>query len=199
MTKKLPRGTHQDLVPDIELWDRVIEAIEPLRTKSLNSPEQPQKSGASKLPFRSASPLPVRPLKSGPPEPPKLTGLDRRTTQKLMRGQVQYEAKLDLHGLGIGEARMQLANFLAAARSQGNRLVLVVTGKGASPFARHTLHGDTNYHVPERQGRLRRLVSDWLHEPEFRHHVSGFQPAHPKHGGGGAYYIRLRRRQTGSQ
>jgi DNA-nicking Smr family endonuclease len=32
-----------------------------------------------------------------------------------------------------------------------------------------------------------------MHEPEFRRHVSGFQPAHPKHGGGGAYYVRLRR------
>jgi DNA-nicking Smr family endonuclease len=199
MTKKPARGAHQDLVPDIELWDKVIKAVEPLRTRSPNPPAPPHKSDAAKLRFRSASFLPVRPLKSGPPEPPPLTGLDRRTTQKLMRGQVQYEAKLDLHGLGIGEARIRLASFLALARSHGNRLVLVVTGKGASPFSRHTLHGDSHYHAPERQGRLRRLVSDWLHEPEFRQHVSGFQPAHPKHGGGGAYYIRLRRSGVGKQ
>jgi DNA-nicking Smr family endonuclease len=43
---------------------------------------------------------------------------------------------------------------------------------------------------------LRRLVSEWLHETEFREHVLGFQPAHPKHGGGGAYYVRLRRSAT---
>lgn len=199
MTKRPLSGPPQDLVQDIELWDRIRQAVEPLRTKPPSSPPQPPKGGVSKLRSRNTSPVPVRPLKSGQPEPPQLTGLDRRTTQKLMRGQVQYEAKLDLHGLGIGEARMQLANFLAAARSRGNRLVLVVTGKGASPFSRHTLHGDSHYHVPERQGRLRRLVSDWLHESEFRRHVSGFQPAHPKHGGGGAYYIRLRRRHSGAQ
>ena len=36
-------------------------------------------------------------------------------------------------------------------------------------------------------------LPEWLHEPEFRAHVSGFQPAHPKHGGGGAFYVKLRR------
>jgi DNA-nicking Smr family endonuclease len=27
--------------------------------------------------------------------------------------------------------------------------------------------------------------------------VAGFQPAHPKHGGGGAYYVRVRRLREG--
>ena len=102
----------------------------------------------------------------------------------------------DLHGLAASNARLRLSGFLSSARARGDRLVLVVTGKGASPFARHTLHGDSHYHAPERQGRLRRLVSEWLHEAEFREHVLGFQPAHPKHGGGGAYYVRLRRSGT---
>jgi DNA-nicking Smr family endonuclease len=129
--------------------------------------------------------------------PPALTGLDRRTSQKLTRGLVAYEAKLDLHGTTAEQARGQLQRFLLEARARGNRLVLVVTGKGASPYARHTLHGDSHYHVPERQGRLRRLVAEWFHESEFRHLVSGFQPAHPRHGGGGAFYVRLRRRREG--
>lgn len=199
MTKKPQPGALGDLVPDIELWDRVRRAVEPLQTKPSPSQEHPLGKPSSKLQLRGPSPAAVRPLKNAGEEPPQLTGLDRRTVQRLMRGQVQYEAKLDLHGLGVGEARMQLENFLKIARSRGHRLVLVVTGKGASPFARHTLHGDSHYHVPERQGRLRRLVSDWLHEPAFREHVSGFQPAHPKHGGGGAYYVKLRRLGTGGK
>jgi DNA-nicking Smr family endonuclease len=55
------------------------------------------------------------------------------------------------------------------------------------------LHGHDPYHVPEREGRIRRLVTEWLGEAELRQHVTGFQPAHPKHGGGGAFYVRLRR------
>ena len=192
MTKKPTSPIQHRLVPDIELWEKARQAVVPLQPGS--SIDHPQKKPAIKSTLRTPPQAAARPMKPAVRmEPPQLTGLDRRLTQKLMRGQVPFEAKLDLHGLGAGESRMQLASFLRAARSQGHRLVLVVTGKGASPFARHTLHGDKHYHVPERQGRLRRLVSDWLHEPEFREHVSGFQPAHPKHGGGGAYYVRLRR------
>ena len=37
------------------------------------------------------------------------------------------------------------------------------------------------------------MLTEWLHESEFRALVSGFQPAHPKHGGGGAFYVKIRR------
>lgn len=110
-----------------------------------------------------------------------------------MRGAVEIEAVLDLHGETALTARARLLSFLAEARRRGKRVVLVITGKGGSPFARHTLHGMSHYLAPEREGTLRRLATEWLTEPEFRAHVTAFQPAHPKHGGGGAFYIRLRR------
>lgn len=125
--------------------------------------------------------------------PPPLAAFDRRTAQKLSRGQVEPDARIDLHGHGLEVARMQLYHFLERERRNGSRLVLVITGKGASPFARHTLHGTGFFHAPEREGRLRREVPVWLNEHVFREHVSGLQPAHPRHGGGGAFYLRLRR------
>jgi len=192
MTRKSPPPS--SLVPDSALWDEVKQAVVPLKRShgkappSAAAPAKPRDSSQSRWPLITAS-------SASPAEPPELTGLDRRTSQKLTRGLIAYEAKLDLHGTTVEQARGRLQHFLLDARARGNRLVLVVTGKGASPYARHTLHGDSHYHVPERQGRLRRLVSDWFHEPEFRQHVSGFQPAHPRHGGGGAFYVRLRRRR----
>jgi DNA-nicking Smr family endonuclease len=125
--------------------------------------------------------------------PPPLAAFDRRTAQRLSRGQLEPDARIDLHGHGLEVARMQLYHFLEGQRRNGVRLALVITGKGASPFARHTLHGMGYFHAPEREGRLRREVPLWLHETVFREHVSGFQPAHPRHGGGGAFYVRLRR------
>jgi DNA-nicking Smr family endonuclease len=113
--------------------------------------------------------------------------------RRLIRGAADIDARLDLHGESVETARVELQRFLSGARAQGHRLVLVITGKGASPFTSHTLHGTGHFHSPERLGRLRRLVLEWLGEPEFRAHVSGFQPAHPRHGGGGALYVRLRR------
>ena len=180
--------------PDYELWLETARTIKPLRTRSRAaaakpSVMQPSSKRLVNLPSQPHVHVPAALHKT----PPQITGLDRRTTQKLTRGQVDIERRLDLHGTGIEMARINLLGFLRDAQAMGARNVLIITGKGASPFSRHTLHGADHFHAPERAGRLRRLVTEWFHEPEFRNLVAGFQPAHPKHGGGGAYYVRVRR------
>jgi DNA-nicking Smr family endonuclease len=147
------------------------------------------------VPSYAAAPEPVLIRKQLRTEPLEISSFDRRTTQKLGRGQVELEARIDLHGENLETARIQLLHFVSTQRHRGVRLVLVITGKGASPFARHTLHGHTHFHTPEREGKLRREVPMWFHEAIFRAHIVGFQPAHPKHGGGGAFYVKLRKRE----
>jgi len=182
-------------VPDFDLWRDVARNVRPL-SKSRRVPADIKKPTAPPV----AAPAVPSARKLPPPprrEPPALTGLDRRSERRMTRGQVEIDGRIDLHGTGIEQSRVRLLLFLSDIRASGARLVLVITGKGASPFARHTLHGASHFHTPERLGRLRRLVPEWLHEPEFRAHVAGFQPAHPRHGGGGAFYVRLRRREQG--
>jgi DNA-nicking Smr family endonuclease len=188
---------------DHGLWEDVKRTIAPLKLKFNPDRTGHQKSLAQKL--RSHASLGAAPIGLAlvlPPTShmpnhrhvvPPLASFDRRLAQKLARGQLEPEARLDLHGEGVETARMKLLHFLASHHQQGTRLVLVITGKGASPFARHTLHGQSHFHAPEREGRLRRELTDWLHEEIFRRHVIGFQPSHPRHGGGGAFYLRLRR------
>jgi DNA-nicking Smr family endonuclease len=48
--------------------------------------------------------------------------------------------------------------------------------------------------VSER-GVLRRQVPLWLSLSEFRHFIVSFEQAHVSHGGEGALYLRLRRRE----
>lgn len=197
---------------DAELWARITRTVEPLagrarpigppHGKSLK-PSAPshavarggKRTAAGLATASSASAAPSG--KVGQPKvhrvPPGGT-LDRRTRQRLARGMVEIEARLDLHGFGVEEAHARLRAFIIRARGQGLRTVLVITGKGASPHVRHTLHGYEHWHAPERAGRLRRLLPEWLSEAGIAEHVAGFQPAHPKHGGGGAFYVRLRRR-----
>lgn len=180
---------------DYELWLETTKTVKPLRARS--RPAAAAKPAGAPLPSRKLVALTSAPHVHVPSPvhkaPPQITGLDRRTTQKLTRGQVEIERRLDLHGTGIEMARVNLMGFLRDAQAMGARNVLVITGKGDSPYTRHTLHGAGHFHSPERAGRLRRLVTEWFHEPEFRGLVAGFQPAHPKHGGGGAYYVRIRR------
>jgi DNA-nicking Smr family endonuclease len=178
---------------DFDLWLETAKTIKPLRNRASRSPPAVPVGGA--LPGKKHLSLPSAPHIPPPlhKTPPQITGLDRRTTQRLTRGKVEIERRFDLHGTGIEMARVNLLRFLREAQTMGARNVLVITGKGDSPFSRHTLHGAEHFHAPERAGRLRRLVTEWFHEPEFRNLVAGFQPAHPRHGGGGAYYVRVRR------
>lgn len=182
-------------ISDHDLWLEMTRTIKPLAQKKSSPAVSPKPlvspHSKPKPPRFSSSPFHIRSTleKSAPP----ITGLDRRTTQKLTRGQVEIDGRIDLHGNGIEQARAILERFLEDAQSRGLRTVLVITGKGDSPFSKHTLHGASHFHVPERAGRLRQLATSWFHEPEFRRYVAGFQPAHPRHGGGGAYYVRIRR------
>jgi DNA-nicking Smr family endonuclease len=178
--------------PDFDLWTEVAQSVKPLRKRRAAKPAHTAHEKLPRPPPQASAPL-VRAARHPSATPPPITGFDRRTTQKMTRGLVEIERRLDLHGTGIEMARTQLLHFLRSAHGEGARTVLVITGKGSSPFSRHTLHGASHFHSPEREGRLRRLVPEWLHEAEFRSLVSGFQPAHPKHGGGGAFYVKIRR------
>ena len=180
--------------PDFDLWTEVVKSVKPLRhTPTRKKPVMVTASLEPPRPAPRLSAPHVHVPRGVALTPPPITGFDRRTTQKLLRGNVEIERRIDLHGTGVEMAREKLFSFLATSHAEGVRTVLVITGKGDSPYARHTLHGAGHFHSDERQGRLRRLLPDWLHEQKFRAIVSGFQPAHPKHGGGGAFYVKLRR------
>ena len=183
---------------DHALWDEVKRGVAPLKHKKGGKTKRKPTTAVTpkeRLVESRSHAVHHTPIVTHPARntPPPLASFDRRTAQKLNRGQSEPDARLDLHGEGVETARIKLLHFLASQRHQGARLVLVITGKGSSPFARHTLHSTTHFHSPEREGRLRREVPLWLHEEGFRIHAVGFQPAHPRHGGGGAFYVRLRR------
>ncbi len=182
-------------VPDHDLWDEVKRSVHALTqrktAKPVVRPKVSQETGA-KPQIVSIAPK----LKKASDQAPPIVALERRTAQRLGRGQLEPESRIDLHGETLETARHQLLHFLAQRRQRGERIVLVITGKGASPLTRHTLHGLTHFHTPEREGKLRREVPLWFHEAQFRIHIVGFQPAHPRHGGGGAFYVRLRKSGT---
>ncbi|SDL81895.1 DNA-nicking endonuclease, Smr domain [Modicisalibacter muralis] len=107
--------------------------------------------------------------------------LPHRTRTALKRGQLPWEAGLDLHGHTIDEARNELERFLLDARAQRMRCVLVVHGK-----ARTSMNsGMTDYPV------IKSHVNAWLREWPS---VLAFCSARDLDGGTGAVYVLLRRR-----
>jgi DNA-nicking Smr family endonuclease len=106
-------------------------------------------------------------------------GLDRRSAERLKRGQLRPEARLDLHGMTQEEAHRALEGFLTSAQESGKRAVLVITGKGSGGG----------------RGVLRDAVPRWLGEAPNRGRVLATATAQPKDGGSGALYVLLRRRR----
>lgn len=189
---------------DHEVWEQVTRTVQPLNRLPYI---RPTPEGKPALPVSEHER--ARPAKTKPADPVRKVAraiarqatrlqphnnLDRRHKQKLSRGNVDIEARLDLHGHSVERARMALLGFLHSSRDRDCRNVLVITGKGASPFTRHTLHSTDLFQAPERQGRLRVEFPRWMEQPEFSFLIVGYQPAHPRHGGGGAFYVRLKRK-----
>ncbi|UXX81871.1 Smr/MutS family protein [Roseovarius pelagicus] len=111
--------------------------------------------------------------------------MDKRSHAKLKRGKIRPEARIDLHGMTVDRAHGALTGFILRAHSQGKRLVLVITGKGK--------RADDDGPIPVRQGVLRHNVPHWLSIPPLAQSVMQVSEAHGRHGGGGAYYVYLRR------
>ncbi|NJM34921.1 MAG: DNA mismatch repair protein MutS, partial [Rhodomicrobium sp.] len=113
-----------------------------------------------------------------------------RQRRKLAREPELIDARIDLHGMRQSEAHSALRSFVLAAVARGHRHILVITGKGT----RAEIERNRDYFVEER-GVLRRLVPQWLGEPDLRHAVVSFTTASLRHGGEGALYVRLRKRR----
>jgi DNA-nicking Smr family endonuclease len=164
------------------LWSVVTRAIAPLPGSRRPREEAPVPAPPAPVPPPPPLRKPPAPrvLAPAPALPP--ARLDRRLKQRISRGQVEIDARIDLHGLTQAEAHAALAHFLASARTRSARVVLVITGKGGPH--------------PER-GVLRRQVPMWLKSAQLRDHVIDFEAAHVAHGGEGALYVRVRRPKGG--
>ncbi|XXK31271.1 Smr/MutS family protein [Rhodobacteraceae bacterium nBUS_24] len=113
--------------------------------------------------------------------------MDKRAFEKLKRGKMKPEATIDLHGLTLGQAQPALVQFILAASTSGKRLVLVITGKGKA--------AEDYGPIPRQKGILRHHVPHWLGMAPMAPFVLQVSAAHIKHGGGGAYYVYLKRKK----
>lgn len=169
---------------DAELWRRVAETVRPLLRRQpapafppLHLPPRPT-AATPRAVSRAPAPRPVGPSVGAAARPtPELQaghapGVDRSTHDKLKRGQLPIDAKIDLHGMDRDTAHRTLNSFLERAVSHGRRCVLVVTGKS---------------------GVLKGEVPRWLNQQPNRGRIIALTQAQPRHGGGGALYVLLKR------
>ncbi|MBC7908642.1 MAG: Smr/MutS family protein, partial [Rhodospirillaceae bacterium] len=104
---------------------------------------------------------------------------DKRSAERMKKGEMEIDARLDLHGMTQDSAHAHLLAFIARAYDSGRRCVLVITGKGNR----------------EGTGVLRANTPRWLNQSPCRERILGFSFAKPQHGGEGALYVLIKRRR----
>ncbi|MCB9963568.1 MAG: Smr/MutS family protein [Rhodospirillales bacterium] len=165
---------------DDHLWTHITRGLRRLGHKNTHPPHSlqpsPKKQGAPP-PAETYTPL------SPPPElrlpgpvshPPQL---NRRDAERLRKGRMEIEARLDLHGLTQIEAFHRLHRFILSSVALERRCVLVITGKGKL----------------SEPGILRQKLPEWLRHHELSPLILQAVPAQPKDGGTGATYIYLKK------
>ena len=103
-------------------------------------------------------------------------GVRNKDLKKLRSGKFTIQSKLDLHGYKLHDAEKIFYNFVIKSHQQGNRNLLIITGKGQ-----------------DGEGKIRKNLHTWINKNELSKLVIYYTHASPKDGGYGAYYIRLRK------
>jgi DNA-nicking Smr family endonuclease len=143
----------------------------------------------SQEPVEPPPPAAARPRAAPPPAPrpakavPGAT-LDGSWDRRLLRGLVQPDLIVDLHGHNLNTAYSLLDSRLEQAVAMGARVLLLITGKPPEPGQR-----------PIKRGAIRAAVGDWLAGSRHAGNIAAVRGAHPRHGGTGALYIILRRQK----
>ncbi len=196
--------TRRRLRPEeLELWHQIARSADPLHKRPKPKPpeEAPRPKPVGKVSQPEAKPplssfalgesaLPASETRALP----QTTGqwlrrddvqMDAKAFQRLKRGKLRPEARIDLHGMTLDRAHGALTRFILTHQSHGHRLVLVITGKGSRE--------DPYDPAPRRRGVLKRQVPMWLKMPPLAGAVLQISESHIRHGGEGAYYVYLRR------
>ncbi|MFC7702646.1 Smr/MutS family protein [Plastorhodobacter daqingensis] len=193
MARRTPRGLRPD---EQDLWHQVAASAVPLR----KIVQRPVETAAAPPVQGPRPPLPefsigqktrdTHPAHDlAPPASEDLARsplrMDRKSFERMSRGKLVPEARIDLHGMTVAQAHPALTRFILASHAAERRLVLVITGKGRP--------GQDDGPIPQHPGVLKRQVPQWLAAPPLGPVVLQLAQAHLRHGGAGAYYVYLRR------
>ena len=163
------------------LWARVAGTVRPLPGRIAPTPPPGPRAprAGDEIVDRAPPRAPVR-KPAANATPVDAATLDGSWDRAMRTGRLSPDMTVDLHGYSRERAHAVLSAAIAAAARGGARVLLVITGKGRREEEGH-------------RGVIRASLRDWLHGPELRPFIAALRPAHPRHGGGGAWYVILRR------
>lgn len=104
-------------------------------------------------------------------------GVDGGLVRRMRQGELAVDATLDLNGMRVDDARLAVETFVRDRRTKGDRVVLIVHGRGSDSSSQQPV--------------LRGEVAAWLSEGKASKHVSAFLTSPPECGGEGTMSVLL--------
>ena len=184
----------QNKKTDIQLWDLVKKSTKKLKDNN-NYLSRPKKAVSKKILPSLNQEIPNSINISSKKEKFKISnvedlnstlnfidetnngGVRNKDLKNLKSGKFTIHSKIDLHGYKLNDAEKQFYNFVIKSHEQGNRNLLIITGKGQ-----------------DGEGKIRKSLHTWINKNELSKFVIFYTHASPKDGGYGAYYVRLRKK-----
>ena len=155
------------LQEDKTIWQKVARTVRPLAPhSSAPNPKNTPQNTQSHMHF---PPTPGPILHRGDGD------IQIRRGNKIRKGKIAIDSKIDLHDFTRDQAFPVLVRKITHAYASRARTVLVVTGKG-----------------PNLEGVLRQSLPSWLGHTHIRPLIAGYAQAHIRHGGAGAFYVFLK-------
>lgn len=158
---------------DKAIWQRVTRTVTPSPHRARKKDDKPPVVHLdNKGPFMRVFPVKDQQNRTRPKP------LEPSADKRVRRGRIEINRWIDLHDMTRGQAEAALFNLVRASYAQDHRCLLVITGKGL-----------------RLNGVLRQNLPHWLNAPDIRPLIASYAQAHIKHGGTGAWYVFLKRKE----
>ena len=110
--------------------------------------------------------------------------MDKNTVMKIKNGKIRISGILDLHSFTLKESKEKVIKFIEKNFLYGNRLNLIITGKGKRLSVSDGWKSD---------GKLKKNVPIWLSSTYLSKYILWFDIASPEKGGNGALFVYLKK------
>ena len=175
------------MAKDVDLFRAAMAGVTPLKRSRAPVIPKPKAERPSMPQEEFTAPL------GGPASPVAAPGIadqtfDRDVDRALSKGRRAPEARLDLHGMTLDRRRTRGGAFHRRLGEQKSPRRLDRDRKGTAPRRRPRVRRPHPGGVPGLARTARRTGRG----------CAGVRPAHPRHGGSGAFYVLLRRRSSAS-
>lgn len=169
---------------DKDLFRKAMSNVKPLRSSGKREKPAQRTPQAHKKRSRSSQAEPagpswndhiLHPVNATETVHYQAEAIAKQLQRQLRNGKLRIQARLDLHGYRVVEAKQELFNFLNFCQSRHFGCVLIVHGKGS---------------FSAEPAKIKNAVCNWLQQEQS---VLAYHSCTPADGGTGAIYVLLRK------